>query len=231
MIVDDSAVARFLQLALHAEGHVVDVVATPQDGLARAAAREYEIILLDLLLRDSQGMDLLVRLRRDGITTPILALGGKAGPAYVVRALDAGADEYVTRPVSPEEIAARVRALVRRASPAPPVVLTFENVAVNIVTHQAFVDGHQLRVTPKEFSLLQQFMRRVGEPITRTELLDKVWDMHFDPGSNVVDVHVSRLRGKLHQAGATVHIDAVRGTGFILTARPAAASGDSDVVA
>jgi DNA-binding response OmpR family regulator len=110
-------------------------------------------------------------------------------------------------------------------------VLTFENVAVNIVTHQAFVDGHQLRVTPKEFSLLQQFMRRVGEAITRTELLDKVWDMHFDPGSNVVDVHVSRLRGKLHQAGATVQIDAVRGTGFILAARPAAASGGSDVVA
>lgn len=199
--------------------------------MTRAGGNAYDVILLDLLLQDAQGTDLLVRLRREGVTTPILALGGKAGPAYVVRALDAGADEYVTRPVSPEEIAARIRALVRRAAPTPPVVLTCENVAVNLVIHQAFVNGRPLRVTPKEFSLLQHFLRRAGETISRSELLEQVWDMHFDPNSNVVDVHVSRLRTKLHQAGAAVQIEAIRGAGFALGARPAGQSRESDVVA
>ena len=231
VIEDDARLARFLQLNLRAEGYVVDLAVSGQEGLARATRGGYEVILLDLLLRDIDGFDLLVRLRQDGVATPVLALGEKAGPAYVVRALDAGADEYVTRPVSSDEIAARVRAIVRRSRPVPPLVLLFENVALNIITHQAFVDGQPLRLTPKEFSLLQQFMRRLGETITRTELLEQVWDMHFDPGSNVVDVHVSRLRSKLHDAGAGVQIEAVRRAGFVLTARPLAAEGRRHVVA
>ena len=229
VIEDEPALARFLQTALRSEGYQVETVGSGQEGLARAMSGRFGVVLLDLLLRDVQGIDLLTQIRREGITTPVLAIGGRSGPAYVVRALDAGADEYVTKPVSPDEIAARVRALARRAAPVPPTVLTFANVALNVVTHQAFVGGRQLHLTPKEFSLLHTFLRRHGEVISRSELLERVWEMHFDPGSNVVDVHVSRLRSKLHQAGATAVIEAVRGAGFHFTARPDHA--ESNVVA
>jgi DNA-binding response OmpR family regulator len=229
VIEDEPALARSLQTALRSEGHQVETVGSGQEGLARAMSGHFGIVLLDILLHDVPGIDLLVRIRREGITIPVLAIGGRAGPADVVRALDAGADEYVTRPVSPDEIAARVRALARRTAPVPPTVLSFANVALNIVTHQAFVGGRQLHVTPKEFSLLHTFLRRHGEVISRSELLERVWEMHFDPGSNVVDVHVSRLRSKLHGAGATVSIEAVRGAGFHFTERPEQV--ESDVVA
>ena len=231
VIVDDASLSRALQLGLRTEGCVLDVAHTAADGLTRATGRPYDVVLLDLHLGSDQGMNLLLQLRRQGVSTPLLALGAKTGPTHVVRALDAGADEYVTTPVSPEEIAARVRALVRRSAPVPPVVLTFENVAVNIVTHQAFVSGRQLHVTPKEFSLLHHLLRHPGQTVSRTELLEKVWEMHFDPGSNVVDVHVSRLRTKLHQAGADVVIEAVRGAGFTFVARPADDQGENGVVA
>ena len=231
VIEDEPALARLLQGSLQCEGYLVSVAGSAHEGFSRATSGQYEVVLLDLFLRDAAGLDLLSRIRREGVTMPVLAIGGKAGPAYVVRALDAGADEYITKPVSPEEVAARVRALVRRATPVPPMVLTFENVAVNIVTHQAFVDGRPLHVTPKEFSLLHTFMRRHGETINRAELLERVWEMHFDPGSNVVDVHVSRLRTKLHQAGAAVMIEAVRGAGFNFTARQVSDPAESDVVA
>lgn len=232
VIEGDPSLARLLQSTLKAEGHAVDLAASGQDGLARAVRTTYDIVLLDLLIRDMQGFDLLHCLRQEGIATPIIAVGDEAGAAHVVRALDAGADEYITRPVSPDEVAARVRALMRRASPVPSVVLVSGNVTLNIMTHQGFVDGRQLRLTPKEFSLLNQFMRNQGEAINRTELLEKVWEMHFDPGSNVVDVHISRLRTKLHQAGANVLIEAVRGAGFVLAAKAEVeVSGEQNVVA
>jgi DNA-binding response OmpR family regulator len=232
IIEDDPAFARFLQAALKTEGHAVDVAASGNEGLARAAWHGYEILLLDLLLRDMQGLDLLHRLRQGGVSAPIIAVGGSSSAAYVVRALDAGADEYVTKPVTAEEVTARVRALMRRSAPVPPVVLVFENVTLNIITHQGFVNGRQIRLTPKEFSLLHQFMRRQGEPISRTELLERVWDMHFDPGSNVVEVHISRLRGKLHQASANVVLEAVRGAGFVLSSKvETSAGGERHVVA
>ena len=231
VIEDDPHLARLLQSALRAEGHAVDIAPSGREGLARAASDNYEIVLLNLLLRDIAGHEILHRLRQDGVSTPIIAVGGKARAADVVQALDAGADEYVTMPLSADEVAARVRALMRRTAPVQSVVLTFENVTLNSITHQGYVSGQPLRLTPKEFSLLHQFMRRQGEPISRVELLEKVWEMHFDPGSNVVDVHISRLRSKLHQAGANVVIEAVRGAGFQLTIKPLVEAGGENVVA
>ena len=222
VIEEDPAVAGLLQQALRSEGYVVELARTGHEGLTLAVQQTFDIILLDLLLADSAGLDLLERLRREGVDAPVLALGTRAGPAHVVRALDAGADEYVARPVSAEEVSARIRAMARRSAPVPSIVLAFENVALNIVTHQALVDGRPTRLTPREFSLLQYLLLRLGEPVSRAELLDKVWDMHFDPGSNVVDVHVSRLRSKLLRSGARATIEAVRGAGFLLAARAAA---------
>jgi two-component system, OmpR family, response regulator len=232
IIEDDPGLAGTLQAVLKAEGHAVDLATSGQDAIVRVSRRSHDAVLLDLLLRDIRGLELLGRLRQQGVSSPIIALGGKAGTAQVIRALDAGADEYITRPVSPDELAARIRALFRRGAPTGSVVLDFQNVTLNVITHQGEVNGRRLRLTPKEFSLLHQFMRRHGEAISRTELLEKVWEMHFDPGSNVVDVHISRLRSKLHQAGATVVIEAVRGAGFVLVPKPVMAPpGEHDVVA
>ncbi len=202
---------------MSAQGHTIEVAATAEEGLALARQAGYDVLLIDLGRQDG-GTDLLHRLRQHGVPTPILVMDGGLGPAHVVRALDAGADEYISGPVNAEEIAARVRALARRVAPVPPLELAIENVALNIVAHPAFVDQRQLRLTPKEFALLQHFMARRGELVSRAELLAKVWEMHFDPGSNVVDVHVSRLRSKLQRAGARLAIEAVRGAGFRLNA-------------
>ena len=232
VIQDDPGLARLLEAALTAEGHVVDVAETGQDGFARATRAAYEIVVVDLLLRDVEGLDLLHRLRQEGISAPIIAVGAKSGAAHVVRALDAGADEYVAKPVSPDEVAARIRALIRRAAPVPSVVLVLENLTLNVITHGAFVDGRPIRLTPKEFSLLHHFLRRQGEAMNRAELLEKIWGTQFDPGSNVVDVHISRLRGKLQQAGARVAIESVRGAGFVLLPKTDTdASGEHNGVA
>ena len=231
IIEEDAALGRSLQSSLRGEGHQVDLAGSGHEGLARVAQRAYDVILLDLLLRDLHGFDVLTRLRQNGVGTPVLAVGAQSGPAHVVRALDGGADEYVIKPVSVQEISARLRALVRRAMPPLPVLLAFENLALNIVTHQAFVDDRPFRLTPKEFSLLHQFMRRQGETLSRADLLEQVWEMRFDPGSNLVDVHVSRLRSKLQQAGATLLIEAVRGAGFVLSARQEVEPEAGDVVA
>lgn len=231
VIESDPGFAVFLQSSLRAEGHLVDVASSGLEGAALANGAVYDIVVLDLHLRDTQSTDFLLRLRQDGVTSPILAVGSKLGAANVVRALDAGADEYVTRPVGAEELAARVRALGRRGTPVFPVVLPLENVVINIVTHQAFVGGQPLRLTPKEYALLHMFLRRHGETISRAELLENVWEMHFDPGSNLVDVHVSRLRTKLNQAGARLYIEAVRGAGFTLMPSAPDRTRESDVVA
>lgn len=233
VIEDDPVAGRILQLALNAEGHTVDLASSGQEGLARAVSRPYELVLLNLLIRDVQGLQLLERLRQEGVSTPIIAVGGGASAGHLMRALDAGADEYVTQPLIPDELAARVRALMSRAAALPAAVLGVENLTLNLITHQAFVDGVQLRLTPKEFSLLHQFLQRQREPLTRTQLLETVWEMHVDPGSNVVDVHLSRLRSKLQQAGANVVIEAIRGAGFVLTAGrgPAPRAGKANVVA
>jgi two-component system, OmpR family, response regulator len=220
VVEDDAATARLYRLALEEDGYAVDIAPTGETGRLLAATEPYDGIILDLGLRDRGGLSVLQELRQQGIRTPVLVCTGQREVSDVVRGLDAGADEYVTKPVAIAELRARVRALVRRGTGRTTEQLAVGNLVLNRLTRELRVSGVGVLLTNKEFALLEQLLERAGEVVTRTALLEKVWDLHFDPGSNVVDVHVGKVRRKLAAAGASVTVDALRGVGFILRPSP-----------
>jgi two-component system OmpR family response regulator len=223
VIEDDAAVAIAITRTLERAGILVDVAATANEGQTLAFVGNYDAIILDLGLPDKNGIMVIQALRRDGANTPIMVLTGSGDSETTVRALDAGADEYLTKPFKPEEFNARVRALVRRGGAQRTESLVLSNVVLNRLTRQLLVAGVEMRLTAKEFLLLEHLILHANEVVSRSSLLEKVWDTNFDPGTNVVDVGVSRVRKKLRAAGADVHIESRRGMGFALGAGHAAA--------
>ena len=219
VIEDDATTAKLVRLVLTEEGYAVDVATSGEDGRMLAHVNEYDAIILDLDLGDRNGLSILQELRRSGRTTPILIQTGHEADAEVVRGLDAGADDYVTKPVPNDVLRARVRALVRRGGAKRTEQVVIGNVVMNRLTRELRVGAHEVAFTPREFALLEHLMLHVDEVITRTVLLEKVWDMHFDPGSNVVDAHIARVRKKLTDHGATAGIRTVRGVGFVISRR------------
>jgi len=222
VVEDDRMLLELIRRALTEDGFAVDVASDGEQAEPLAFMNEYDAVILDLVLPGKSGLQLLLQMRREGRTTPTLILTGRRAKQDVVRALDIGADDYLTKPFDLDELKARIRALVRRGGSQrsePQVALG--GVLLDRRRRQASVDGQPLRVTPKEFALLEYLMMRVDEVVPRSELLEKVWDFHFDPGSNVVDVHVARLRAKLRLANASLRLDTVRGIGFTLAVRAA----------
>ncbi len=209
--------ALLTKQVLEQEGFAVDHATTGNDAQTLAFVNDYDAIVLDLGLPDRNGLSVLQALRKEGRTTPVIVLTGSNDSATTVRALDAGADDYLKKPIVIEEFRARMRALVRRGGATRSEQLAAGNVVLNRLTRQMLVNGKECALTAKEFQLLEHFVMHQGEVVTRSQLLEKVWDMHFDPGSNVVDVHVTRLRKKLEAASADVKIAARRGMGFVLT--------------
>jgi DNA-binding response OmpR family regulator len=219
VVEDDRKVARFIQQGLEEEGHAVDVAGDGEEGGLLAHVNPYDVVVLDIQLPKKNGLQLVAELRREQVRTPILMLTARDSTEDVVRGLDAGADDYLTKPFAFEELVARVRALGRRASVAPAGgVLRFADVEVDRTRHRASRGGRELALTPREFRLLAYLLERPNDVVTRIELLEKVWDMSFDPGTNVVDVHVSNLRRKLEEGGAPRLLHTVRGVGFSLRA-------------
>lgn len=217
IVEDDAQVGRLLQRILEEDGYAVDLVHTGEEARTLAFVHEYDGIVLDLELPDHHGFTILQELRRQGRTTPVLILTGLAEEAVVVRGLNAGADDFVRKPVSNAEFRARVGALVRRGGGTGRTeVLEFADLTLNRLTHQARCGIRPLDLTPKEFALLEHFLLRPGEIVHRTDLLEKHWDLNFDPASNVVDVHVARLRSKLRDSGTRVRIRTIRGVGLQL---------------
>ena len=208
--------ALLTKQVLEQEGFAVDHALTGNDAQTLAFVNEYDAIVLDLALPDRNGLTVLQALRKDGRTTPVIVLTGSKESHSTERALDAGADDYVTKPIVIDEFRARMRALVRRGGAKRTEQLVLGNVVLNRLTRQVLVSGTECNLTAKEFQLLEHFLLNQGQVVTRSELLDKVWDMHFDPGSNVVDVHVTRLRKKLEGSKADIRIGAKRGQGFVL---------------
>lgn len=216
LVEDDPTMALLIKQVLEQEGFAVDHASTGNDAQTLAFVNEYDAIVLDLGLPDRHGLTVLQALRNEGRTMPVIVLTAAADSVTTVRALDAGADDYLTKPIVIEEFRARMRALVRRGGAKRTEKVACGNVVLNRLTRQVYVDGKECTLTAKEFQLLEHFLLHHGEVVTRAELLEKVWDMHFDPGSNVVDVHVTRLRKKLESAAADIRIGARRGMGFVL---------------
>jgi DNA-binding response OmpR family regulator len=217
LVEDDSSSALLSSKLLEADGFAVDIAKTARDGLTCALVTDYDLIVLDLGLPDGSGLSVVQALRRDSRTAPIMILTGTLDKATTVLALDAGADDFLTKPILVDEFRARVRALIRRGGAQRTEQLVCGNVVLNRLTRQLFIAGAEVTLTAKELPLLEHLLLHRNEVVTRAELLERVWDMHFDPGSNVVDVNVARIRKKLTDAGADIRIGARRGMGFVLS--------------
>ena len=216
VVEDDRKVAGFIEQGLREEGYAVDVAPDGQEATMLAHVYDYDVIVLDVMLPQKTGLQVAVELRREGRTVPILMLTARDTTEDVVRGLDAGADDYLAKPFKFDELLARVRALARRGGSARTDLLRYGPLELDRLKHKARIDGKRLDLTPKEFHLLQHFLLHAEEVVRRTELLEKVWDMHFDPESNVVDVHVGNLRRKLKTAVGKDLLQTVRGVGFRL---------------
>ena len=225
VVEDDRKVAGFVEQGLKEEGYVVDVARDGEEATMLAHVNDYDAVLLDVVLPKKNGFQIAAELRREGRNTPILMLTSRDAPEDVVRGLDAGADDYLSKPFRFDELLARIRALHRRGGAERLDVLRYGAVTLDRLRHVATVDGRPLDLTPKEFQLLEFFLLHAEEVVRRTTLLEKVWDMHFDPESNVVDVHVGNLRRKLTRAAGEPLLTTVRGVGFSLRQ-----GGDSEEV-
>ncbi|HEX6941110.1 MAG TPA: response regulator transcription factor, partial [Longimicrobiales bacterium] len=205
----------FLERGLREEGYAVDVAHDGTDGAMKAQVYEYDALVLDVMLPGKSGFEIVQELRRGRRSVPVLLLTARDATEDVVRGLDAGADDYLTKPFSLDELLARIRALVRRGGSKRDERLVYGDLHMDRLKHSAMRAGTELDLTPKEYRLLEYFLLRPEEVVRRTELLEKVWDLHFDPMSNVVDVHVANLRRKLRRHGPPL-IHTVRGVGYIL---------------
>jgi two-component system OmpR family response regulator len=218
VVDDDRAIVKLIARVLHDEAYAVDTANTGEEARMLALVNEYDGIILDLELGDRHGFEILQELRRNGRHTPILLYSGRGDTDSIVRGLDAGADDYVVKPVSNEELRARVRTLIRRGAGSSRLgeQVSVGNLVLNRLTRRVTSGAKEVDLTSMELKLLEHLMLRAGETVSRSELHDKVWDMHFDPSSNVIDAHIARLRKKLEKAGASAVIATRRGMGFVL---------------
>jgi DNA-binding response OmpR family regulator len=216
VVEDDKKVASFLQKGLREEGYSVDVAHDGEDGLLKAHVHDYDLLVLDVMLPGRTGLEIVRNLRFRQSSVPVLLLTARSEQDDIVLGLNAGADDYLTKPFGFDELVARIRALLRRGGASRSDRLLYDDLELDRVTHKAHRGGDRLDLTPKEYQLLEFLMLNPERVVRRTELLEKVWDLSFDPMSNVVDVHVGHLRRKLGKGGDDALVHTVRGVGYIL---------------
>jgi two-component system OmpR family response regulator len=216
VVEDDGKAARFLKQGLEEEGHTVDVAEDGESGARHGHASPYDLIVLDVQLPGLNGLELARDLRRSGIDTPILMLTARDATRDVVRGLDAGADDYLTKPFAFDELLARVRALTRRQTGGATSVLRYDDLEMDRLRRTVRRRGRPVELSPREFRLLEFLLLHPEQVITRTRLLQAVWDMDFDPETNVVEAHISNLRRKLEDGGRPRLVQTVRGAGYSL---------------
>jgi two-component system OmpR family response regulator len=216
VVEDDVKMAALVRRGLVEEGLAADVARTGDDALWMAAATDYDAIVLDVLLPGTDGFEVCRRLRESGRWSPVLMLTARDGVEDRVVGLDAGADDYLTKPFSFAELLARLRALARRPALARPTVLEVDDLRLDPATRQVWRGGAEIRLSAKEFALLETFMRRPGQVLSRYQLLEHCWDYGYENRSNVVDVYVRYLREKIDRPFGRSSIETVRGAGYRL---------------
>ncbi len=219
IIEDEVKTAAYLQKGLVEQGFVVDTTGSGDEGLRLAGANRYDLIILDVMLPGRDGWSVIEELRRSGAQTPVLFLTARDTVQDRVRGLELGADDYLVKPFAFSELLARVRSVLRRGPNRQIGSFKVGELELDLAAHKVLRGGKRLDLTPKEFSLLSLLMRRSGEVLSRTLIAEQVWDMNFDSDSNVVDVHVRRLRMKVDDPYEKKFIHTVRGVGYVLEDR------------
>lgn len=221
VIEDDEKTAQYLADGLHAAGHRCDVVHNGTEGLAAALEGEHDVIVIDRMLPQIDGLSVIRALRAEAHTTPVLVLSALSQVDDRVAGLRAGGDDYLTKPFAFSELLARIEALVRRGAPgdeAEQTRLAVGDLELDLLARTARRGGDEIPLLPREYRILEYFMRRPGRVVTRTMLLEGVWDYNFDPQTNVIDVHISRLRQKIDKGFDVALLQTVRGAGYMLKA-------------
>ncbi|CAM1626948.1 OmpR/PhoB-type DNA-binding domain [Bartonella choladocola] len=219
VVEDDREAQRYLEKALNEAGHSTDVAGDGETGLALAENGKYDVLIIDRMLPKKDGLSIIMALRAKGIETPVLILSALGQVDDRVTGLRAGGDDYLTKPYAFSELLARIEVLQRRKNPKEAeTTYRVGDLELDRLSHTAKRAGQDIILQPREFRLLEYLMRHAGQVVTRTMLLENVWDYHFDPQTNVIDVHISRLRSKIEKGFDTPLLHTVRGAGYMLKA-------------
>jgi DNA-binding response OmpR family regulator len=219
LIEDDDTIAEFVARGLREAGFAVDRASDGAAGLQAALDQAYDVAVVDVMLPKRDGLSVIDELRRKGVMTPVLILSARRSVDDRVRGLQAGGDDYLTKPFAFAELLARVQALVRRASRTPePTTLTVDDLVLDLLSRRVTRAGTAIDLRPREFALLEYLMRNAGKVVSKTMILSHVWEYSFDPQTNIVDVLVSRLRDKVDRPFDTKLIQTVRGVGYVVRA-------------
>jgi two-component system OmpR family response regulator len=220
VVEDEPKMAGLLRRALTERGDVVELVGSGGDAVALAALAEFDVVLLDVMLPDMDGFAVCRRLRARGVWAPVLMVTARTAVADRIQGLDAGADDYLAKPFSLDELLARMRALVRRGPVERPTVLTVGDLQLDPATREVRRGNQPIALSARELAVLETFMRRPGQVLSREQLLEHAWDVAYDGGSNVVDVYVRYLREKIDRPFGRASLETVRGVGYRLSLNP-----------
>lgn len=217
LIEDDAETAAYLQKALRESGHLADHEPDGEAGLESARTAGYDVLIVDRMLPRLDGLAVIAALRQEGNQTPVLILSALGAVDDRVKGLRAGGDDYLTKPFAFSELLARVEALARRQAPeSTQTRYVVGDLVLDRLSHKVTRGGEPIPLQPREYRLLEYLMRHAGQVVTRTMLLENVWDYHFDPQTNVIDVHISRLRAKVDKGFARPLLETVRGAGYVI---------------
>ena len=216
VIEDEKKIATLLQKGLREQGYAVDLTHDGNEGLTRASSEPYDAIVLDMMLPGRDGLSVLRTLRDRKITTPVMVLTARGEVSERVEGLNTGADDYMAKPFAMDELVARLRALMRRVTGENISLYKVGDLAMNLVSREVTRGSRKIELTAREFRLLEYLMRSPGQVLTRTQIIERVWEYHFDPGTNLVDVYIQRLRRKIDDGEDVKMIQTVRGVGYCI---------------
>ncbi|MBM3289316.1 MAG: response regulator transcription factor [Candidatus Hydrogenedentes bacterium] len=213
---DDRKMATFVAKALKAEGYAVTILHNGDEALSAILNSAFDAVVLDIMLQGRDGLSVVAQLRARGNSTPVLLCSARGDASERVEGLNAGADDYLVKPFVLEELLARVRALLRRGGERRPATVSVADLTLDVTTRMAQRGGRTIELSAREFRLLEYLIRSSPRVCSRMLILEKVWDYHFDPGSNIVDVYIRKLREKIDAGAKTKLLHSVRGTGYVL---------------